>query len=806
MAELDTTITRGNREITGTVDGVCFERDGFVVARLRETADGRAAIVKGGYEGNRLEDDVTYRFLGRWQRHEKYGLQFSFFSFVEDRPVDPEYLSRYLSRNIPGIGPVTARKLIEKFGQDAAVVLMSQGHLVVQAGLLSEKEVKAAAETLIHFEGGNKSKIELHALLDGRGFPRTLPVACYAKWGPRAVSLIRQNPFVLLGNFSGAGFKRVDQLYKDLGLPLDAMDRQIYAGWNYVHSIQNGHTWVPMVDVISAIKEVVGTGAHPTNAIVEAEMRGLLRIEVHDGVKMAADGRRAYSEETICAMISRLLARGPAQWPNAKELLGLDQHQAENIQVALSSRVSLLVGYPGTGKTFCLAALVGALVRSGTDSVAVCAPTGKAAVRVREELATKQIFGVSVGTIHSLLGVERRQDGGIGFKHNETNPLSYHYIIVEEASMLDADLGASLFRACPKGAHVLLVGDPYQLPPVGHGAVLRDMIKAGIPKGELTEIRRNSGMIVEACRDVRLGKRFTFASAFGKPGSGNNLRMIEARTPEKITAIIREFLEHMSTAAVNYKFDPIDDIQVIVPLNRSSPVSKKPLNEMIQTVLNPHGHSVAGNRFRVGDKVICLRNAFQRSVEPPSGVKQPVDASKWEPVGPNSVLSQEVYVANGDIGRILAVAPTYAVGEFSSSRVVRIPVSPTDGGDDDDEGAYDLGYAVTFHKFQGSQAKCIVFVVDPSPRARFVGSRELVYTGLSRAEVLCLVVGDTSKLDVWRAKQSINVRRTRLRQKLVPRLQELRILTGVPTGDLQNPVKPFTIEFDDLDAPLPDGD
>lgn len=442
------------------------------------------------------------------------------------------------------------------------------------------------------------------------------------------------------------------------------------------------------------------------------------------------------------------------QWPRAG-LVGLtgegartlSDHQHDQLAHALSRPFGLLTGTPGTGKTFVTARVIrGVLERYGIHEIAACAPTGKAAVRLTSVLRGYNV-PVQARTIHSLLEIGRNgHDGeGWGFQRNESNPLAERFVIVDESSMLDCGLAASLFRACAAGTHVLLVGDPYQLPPVGHGAPLRDLIAAGVPCGRLSEIRRNAGMIVEACASIKDGEEFRVAYS----ANDGNLLHIEVSEPEQQLEHVRGLLTRFRQSGT---FDPMWGVQVIVPTNKSGPLGRREVNRALQTHLNAGGVQAPPNPFKVGDKIICTRNQWCQ--------------------GYND--GRDYYVANGEIGLVIGVEPKVTHARFAddsgeAARHIRIPMGkPRD--DEDGEGGtgadFDLGYAITCHKSQGSQWPCVIILADASPGARQVCSREWLYTAVSRAERLCVTIGREGVLQQMVRRPSLEKRKTFLVEEL----------------------------------------
>ena len=401
----------------------------------------------------------------------------------------------------------------------------------------------------------------------------------------------------------------------------------------------------------------------------------------------------------------------------------------------------------------------------------MAAPTGKAAVRISEVMDS---YGVNLRakTIHSLLGVESHSEGdGWGFKHDADNPLPFIYVVVDEASMIDVDLAAALFRACAKGTHLLLVGDTGQLPPVGHGAPLRDLIAAGVPCGELTEVRRNSGRIVEACHQIRRGGRFEVCDEL-RPETGDNLRLLPAVSGE---AALERVVKAVRSIGSRRLLNPIWDCQVIVAVNKRSPLSRQAVNERLQRELNPGGKQASGNPFRVGDKVVCLRNSFTPIVD-----DAPADYNCGAEDG-------KIFVANGEQGAVKHVEPKLTIVQLESpARLVKVPRGDGDagGGDNGDGGgngngddagtgcSWDLAYGISCHKAQGSEMKVVFVVLDEYPGARLISDRSWIYTAMSRAKEVCFLVGRIATAHGMVQRNAIQKRRTFLKELICNGIQD----------------------------------
>jgi exodeoxyribonuclease V alpha subunit len=576
---------RSGRELIGVVDAVLWTAlDGTaVIARLH---GGR--VVKGplaAEDNESLECGVSYRFLGRWEDHPRHGAQFTFSTYLPDAPHSRPGVIKYLQDEAPNIGRARAEKLWQEFGTEAVAVLRAEPARVVAAAILSACQAAEASAALRAAEALEATKIELFSLFAGRGLPGSLIRACISEWGARSATVIRRNPFALLINdIPGAGFRRCDRLYLDLGLPADRLKRQMLCAWHALREDTTGHTWLRMGYALAAIERAVsGSNVNPQRAVALGVRGGWLSTHESppgSGYLWVAEALKASAERSLAADVRRLLGPCAALWPSDLDSLGafLSEHQRERLLAALARPVGILDGSPGTGKTQCAAALIQLIVqRWGIESVAVCCPTGKAAVRI-----TGVLRGIALDatTIHRLLEIGRsgRDGRGWGFKRNRGNPLPQRFIVVDEASMLDTTLASKLFEALADGTHVLLVGDTGQLPPVQHGAPLRDLIAAGVPCGTLTEIKRQGGepnTIVQACADIKTARR-TFATVDRyDPARGHNLRLIEvpadnpAQSVEVLLALVRQF-------KASGKFDPVWNVQVLSAMNTASEVARVP--------------------------------------------------------------------------------------------------------------------------------------------------------------------------------------------------------------------------------------
>ena len=714
-------------ELVATVkwERVAFENeDGSRTAIIDAMADSGAIVLRGPAAEGELTRGLEYRFIGRWVEHHKYGRQFAFTSFVLEEPAREEAVIAYLQQ-CRGIGPSTAALLWQKYGPDAVRMLREKPHEAsVGIPRFSPKMAEEAAAKLRTMKLTEKTKIELLALLKGRGFPRRTIDLAIERWGAKAPELIRRNPFKLLV-FRGCGFLLCDRMWLDLGLPPDRLKRQALCAWHAVASDSDGHTWLPVSSVIGAVNgKVAGTEPKAKRAI-ELARRARLLVTRREGDRVwVAEHAKARDEKRLADLIAEAAGEQPA-WPDVGEIDGLSKHQRDELRRAFGGTLAILVGSPGTGKTTTAARLLQWFSRKGLlGQVAACGPTGKSAIRLQNFLYN---FGVHLEatTTHRLLAVRAKAEGGFEFHYNAANPLPHKYIVVDETSMFDVSLMCRLLSARKAGTHVLFVGDTNQLAPVGHGAPLRDMIAAGLPCGELREIHRNAGRIVRTCAELRDGKRFDCPNRFALD-DGENLALFYAKDGEAAIQRLTEFLDVVRSKG----YDPIWDVQVICAVNEKSPLARKRLNKLLQEMLNSSGHSVKGNPFRIGDKIICLKNGSVPLVT--------LDGSR-----------DSAFVANGEQAEVIDVEPTRTMARFESpARLVVIPHGKMDDSENEqDDMKFELAYAITGHKAQGASWPFVVVLLDEYAGAQMVMTRNWIYTAISRAEIACALIGRPSVVE-----------------------------------------------------------
>lgn len=787
-----------NFELIGKYEGDRFRFDNangscVVIGSIR-LANGSARVVrdlgmdpedsitvKGEADADELERNGTYRFLGHFREYHNRRTdvkeqQFCFRTFVPHVPHDLEGLVNYLvlSGTGNGIGPAKARMLIKHFGCDGVLeACRTQPEEVAKLTRVKLNLAESFAERLREKQAVEVATLEVDRLLTGRGFPKSLGRQCIREWGNKAATTIEEDPYQLM-NFRGVGFKLADKLYIELGKDPLSIDRQALCLWYGIASDMEGHTWFPAPEAVSRLHRSIGaTGIDFKAAIVRAREYGQIsedhygalasiRSDGTDGVLTddgsnlwLAEGKYAAAEERLADYVVKALHEPEfSLWPDVDQIEKIDDHQRGELRMALQGRVAILGGSPGTGKTFTVSQLVRAMLASGEvglDEIGIAAPTGKACVRLTELLQAAGIE-TTARTWHSLLGVgEQTETGGWAFRHGPGNPLPFKVLIGDESSMLDLPLMRSIFAARMPGAHVLMVGDINQLPPVGNGAPLRDMIQAGIAYGELTEIKRNSGGIVEACAAMRDQQPWLSMTQ----ADDTNLISVPSSKSGMLDALRREIESVRDAMGI----DAVWDCQVLVAVNERSDLGRKPVNEFLQNALNP-SPKVGNLRFRERDKVVCLKNGWYESV---------LHVDVGDEIDTND--RGEVYVANGELGSVERIVDEkFLIVQLSSPhRMVKVPLFRQKSDDQSESGGaanWDLGYALSVHKSQGSEWPVVFVLLDEYPGARMVCDRAWIYTAVSRAKQKCFLMGDLRLAQQFCRVQKMQKRKTFLRERI----------------------------------------
>lgn len=599
------------------------------------------------------------------------------------------------------------------------------------------------------------------ALMDlfmGRGFPRDLACRCVEK--EFYLADVVKNPFNLL-RFGGCGFKRCDDLWLYLQKPPESLKRQAICLDYQLRTSDDGSSWHSERDAWMKLSQAIPVGTNFHRAAALATRAGLLekRRTDDDGLESWDGDQVWYASKPVAVRESQLAGyvdwhldgRDTVRRPEISQGQ-LSDHQYEMAQRALSRSLGILTGGGGTGKTFTVAHVVDEIASTSANDLLLVAPTGKAAVRMTEAVGGR----FSARTIHSAL----KYRGNVWEVQNLADE-GFRFVIADECSMIDEELMWRLLRASTD-CRVLLVGDPGQLPPVGIGAPFRDIIAAHPAVGHLTETRRNSGEIVAAANLIREGKWF------GDHLNRGNLLHEDVRVPEDS---IRTMLEAIKQAQAD-GYDPVWDVQVIAQVKQRSALSTGELNKVLQLHLNPNRPD--GGVFALGDKVLNLKNSW---LTPARNYPQSEECVTND--------SGEIYVANGDMGKVVEIQAKYMVVELQSPmRNVMAPTWETDSeeSDEGDTGSkFTLGYAITAHKCQGAEIPFAICMIDSYPGARRMLDRSMLYTIMTRGKQKCLLLGERRIMQAAIQKNSIWNRKTFLRERIVEKLGQPAILSSAPS-------------------------
>jgi exodeoxyribonuclease V alpha subunit len=711
--------------LTGVVERVVFHNDenGFTVLRLSVRGRRELLTVVGHAPAARPGEFLQAE--GTWKHDRTHGLQFEAASMQAVTPTTIEGVEKYLSSGlIKGIGPQLARRLVEAFGTRVFdVVEREPERLRTVEGI-----GRTRAESITGAWRDQKRVRDIMVFLHSHGVGSSRAVRIFKTYGHDAIPLITENPYRLAADIRGIGFLTADKIAASLGIDRQAMIRaRAGIGYALTEAMDEGHCGLPLGELKETASRLLEIPAPLIERAIDLELEsGAIaadEVEGTQGIFLAG----LYSAERIVALRLRSQASGPLPWPaiDADAALGwverrlemtLAPMQAEALRLALRSRLLVITGGPGVGKTTLLNAIL-AVLAAKRVRMALCAPTGRAAKRMSE--AT----GREAKTIHRLLEVDPRTGG---FRRQESNPLECDLVVVDEMSMVDVPLMHALMRAVPPRAAVLLVGDVDQLPSVGPGRVLGDIIDSGaVPVVRLTEVFRQasaSRIIVNAHR-INSGEVPDLSPA----GAGSDFFFWEADEPEKAAQRLLQIVCERIPA--RFGLDPMRDVQVLCPMIRGA-LGSRSLNAELQKALNPGREPRLeryGWTFSPGDRVMQVENDYDK----------------------------DVY--NGDLGFILSIDPSlsYLTVDFDG-RPVEYDVADLD--------QLVLAYATTIHKSQGSEYPAVVVPVSTQHYAML--QRNLLYTAVTRGRQLVVLVGQKKALGIAVSERRVRRRWTMLRKWL----------------------------------------
>ncbi len=657
----------------------------------------------------------SLRLRGRWSSHPKYGRQFEVWSYTTVLPATEQGIRRYLGSGlIKGIGPVMATRMVDHFGVDIMHVIDDDPARLVEVPGLGPK--RCARITAAWAD--QRAIKEVMVFLQGVGVSTSLAVKIYKKYGDESVETVKREPYRLAADIWGIGFKTADTIAASVGIARDSPER-IKAG--LVHTLSQaadgGHCYLPESELVAEGVKILGVPQGAVAAqvpdLAAEELAVCDKVPEDDGVTEAVYLPPFFhSERSLASSLTRLLAAREDRlaafqsvdwdralgWLKARTGADLAPEQADAVKLALTRRVAVLTGGPGCGKSFTVRSVV-ELARARGAKVILAAPTGRAAKRLAE------LTGHEAATIHRLLKLQPGGDPA----YDADNPLDADLIVIDETSMVDVILANKLVKAVPPGAHLLLVGDVDQLPSVGAGEVLRDLISAGtVPVIRLTRIFRQaqqSGIVVNAHK-VNAGRP---PQLTGYP----DFFWFTSDEAEATASLVADIVAQRIPA--RFGLDSRRDVQVLCPMHRG-PAGAGNLNALLQEALTPYREGAperryGGRVFRVGDKVTQLRNNYDKGA---------------------------AGVFNGTTGVITGMSLE------DHALTVRT--------DEDEEVSYDFdeldelahAYAVTIHRSQGSEYPAVVIPLTTS--AWMMLQRNLLYTGVTRAKKLVVLAGSRKAL------------------------------------------------------------
>ncbi len=717
------TIIYRNEKNGYTVFILDSEDDGYITA-VGETCN----IQEGDYV--ELDGDITY--------HKSYGEQLAFKSITKIMPKDTETLAEYIAKSdVKGVGIKTAEKLVSYFGNDIFDIIKNRPYEMTKVKGINEEKALAISEYI----NSEWERWNLTSFLAGYGVSITVANKIYDNLGINAIDIIKENPYSLLDFIASIGFKTVDELGKRLNID-NTNEARLKAGILFcINEIMiSGHTCIEkdiLIEYACKILEVDRNAIE--NILVTLKMEDRIVVDAREENEYVYRKSVYVAEKNIARyIVSRCKDKHKKKNYDKQidivsemENIALSDTQRQAISTCLNSNVSVITGGPGTGKTTIIKSIIDILERE-KKSFVLCAPTGRAAKRITETT------GKNAKTLHRLLEITKVNDNDIDAIINYMpEALPHNYVIVDEVSMVDTILMNNLIKALKDSTRLILVGDSYQLPSVGPGSVLKDIIESKIVDVvELTEIyrqSRESNIIVNAHR-VKSGDNIEFCN------KDTDLYFIETNSLEETKKEVLSLLDGRLQKYANYNI--VEDVQVISPIKKTD-VGTYSLNREIQNILNPEdpfkGEKKTGERiFRQGDKVMQIKNNYD--------IQYYVD----------DVMYKGVY--NGDIGIVESVDNTHKelVVKFDDGKKILYDFEMLD--------ELEHAYSITVHKSQGSEFKVVIIPLYVCYERLF--NRNLIYTAMTRAKEMLIFVGSRRVLNYMVSNAHENVRRTGLRYRL----------------------------------------
>ena len=709
--------------IEGTVLEVTFrnEENGWTVMSI----DFKGVLTTAVGCMPHIHEGEYVRLFGAWTQHRLYGRQFAATAVETRLPNTAESIRMFLSSGlIKGVGDVLAGRIVDKFGEKTFDVMENSPELLAEVKGISAKLARCIAESFIEHVAVKQIMIDLQ----GMGLSVKQALRAFERYGSAAAALIAQNPYRMIEDIAGIGFERADRIAQNLGVDKTS-EYRIDNGIKHelICAMNDGHTCLPRAELIRRASRMLGVSEELVASRVSAMTFSEQIVQKFVNGVPAVFHLCAYIAETDVARRLYLLSCCAPRVPvrDATEAyseyaggLELSEEQERAVLLALSNQVCVITGGPGTGKTTIIKTIISIFERRGITT-ALCAPTGRAAKRI------EQASGREARTIHRLLeygiGEEAEFDDSARFMRNEDNPLEAEAVIVDEASMVDIFLMRSLLRALSDGTRLVFVGDADQLPSVGPGNVLRDMINSGaFPVMKLTKFYRQKegGNIVENAHRVNRGEYPEFYTT-------GDFIFIPESGPEEVLDRLKKLITGGELAE---KYDILEDVQILCPVKRGV-LGVYNINNQIRELLNPRLASkqetaLRETVFREGDKVMQTKNNY---------------GMEWYYTDDSSYYNKGLGVFNGDLGRIVSIDPEVkeVTIRFDGNRDALYSFNELE--------QIEHAYAVTVHKSQGSEFPVVIMPLFGSG-GRFL-SRNLLYTALTRAMEKVIIIGQKSTVE-----------------------------------------------------------
>jgi exodeoxyribonuclease V alpha subunit len=697
--------------IYGLLERISYhnEENDFVVAKLSEKEKKELTTIVGNLSG--INPGESLKLTGRWVHNKRFGEQFQVESFEVTVPATLHGLQKYLASGlIKGIGPIMSERIIEKFGLHTLEVIEETPERLSEVEGIGPKRISMITKAW----GEQKEIKEIMIFLQGHGVSAAYSAKIYKRYGSQSIEIVKENPYRLAHDIYGTGFITADKIAQNLGIDRNSLIRA-KAGLIYVLNqlTEEGHVYYPETQLIHKAKEILSVDEEIIiQAVRELSREKELFLEDldPDGNLRGAFLAPFHVAETGIAQRLMNLKESPSnirpihpekaiEWVQQKLNIELAQRQGEAVLLAATSKVLIITGGPGTGKTTLITAIL-RIFQQLKLRIFLAAPTGRAAKRMNE--AT----GWEAKTIHRLLEYSPHKGG---FKKDQDDPLEADVVIIDETSMVDTLLMYHLLKAIPSHAHLILVGDVDQLPSVGPGNVLKDIIKSGrFTVVRLTEIFRQAqqSMIVVNAHKVNQGQ-LPVLKEIDKPEK-TDFQFIQEEDPEKILQNILDLCSERIPR--DFRFHPLREIQVLTPMHKGT-IGVTNLNIELQKRLNPGQSGITRGawNFRIGDKVMQIVNNYDKDV------------------------------FNGDIGWISKIDPEQReVAIDFDGRLI-----PYDYSDLDE---VVLAYAVSVHKSQGSEYPVVILPVVT--QHYMLLQRNLIYTGITRAKKMVILIGTKKALAI----------------------------------------------------------